>query len=256
MNRRGWRATPSSQAHTTNDRVSELSKARRPDRRRGRADQHHRRPDQPPGAERHHRGGARRRGRPRLCGGRFGGEGARRADRESHRRDRPADHRHPGRDAGSVGAIKEISSTIDRLSEISSAIAAAVEEQGAATQEISRNVQQAAHGTQQVSPTSPTCSVARARPDRPPRRCCPRRNRCPATAAASRRRSASSWSRSARPDRPKVQSPYISGVAPLTLWESLMTRIYSNQESIAQNLLGDALAMPVVGRIWPCVPGD
>lgn len=51
----------------------------------------------------------------------------------------------------SVGAIKEISSTIEKLSEISSAIAAAVEEQGAATQDISRNVQQAANGTQQVS---------------------------------------------------------------------------------------------------------
>jgi methyl-accepting chemotaxis protein len=51
----------------------------------------------------------------------------------------------------SVGAIKEISSTIERLSEISSTIAAAVEEQGAATQEISRNVQQAAQGTQQVT---------------------------------------------------------------------------------------------------------
>jgi methyl-accepting chemotaxis protein len=51
----------------------------------------------------------------------------------------------------SVGAIKEISGTIERLSEISSTIAAAVEEQGAATQEISRNVQQAALGTQQVS---------------------------------------------------------------------------------------------------------
>jgi methyl-accepting chemotaxis protein len=51
----------------------------------------------------------------------------------------------------SVVAIKEISSTIERLSEISSTIAAAVEEQGAATQEISRNVQQAAQGTQQVS---------------------------------------------------------------------------------------------------------
>jgi methyl-accepting chemotaxis protein len=51
----------------------------------------------------------------------------------------------------SVSAIKEISSTIERLSEISSTIAAAVEEQGAATHEISRNVQQAAQGTQQVS---------------------------------------------------------------------------------------------------------
>ena len=51
----------------------------------------------------------------------------------------------------SVSAIKEISGTIEQLSEISSTIAAAVEEQGAATQEISRNVQQAAQGTMQVS---------------------------------------------------------------------------------------------------------
>lgn len=51
----------------------------------------------------------------------------------------------------SVLAIREIGLTIGRMSEISSAIAAAVEEQGTATQEISRNVQQAAHGTQQVS---------------------------------------------------------------------------------------------------------
>jgi len=51
----------------------------------------------------------------------------------------------------SVGAIKEISGTIERLSEISSTIAAAVEEQGAATHEIARNVQQAAQGTLQVS---------------------------------------------------------------------------------------------------------
>ncbi len=52
---------------------------------------------------------------------------------------------------GSVAAIREISSTINRMSEISSTIAAAVEEQGAATREISRNVQQAAQGTHQVS---------------------------------------------------------------------------------------------------------
>ena len=51
----------------------------------------------------------------------------------------------------SVCAIKEIGDTIGRMSEISSTIAAAVEEQGAATLEISRNVQQAAQGTQQVS---------------------------------------------------------------------------------------------------------
>jgi aerotaxis receptor len=51
----------------------------------------------------------------------------------------------------SVNAIKEISGTITQLSEIGSAIAAAVEQQEAATQEIARNVQQAAHGTQQVT---------------------------------------------------------------------------------------------------------
>ena len=51
----------------------------------------------------------------------------------------------------SVAAIREIGDTIGKMSEIASTIASAVEEQGAATQEISRNVQQAAHGTQQVS---------------------------------------------------------------------------------------------------------
>jgi methyl-accepting chemotaxis protein len=51
----------------------------------------------------------------------------------------------------SVTAIKEISGTIGRISEIASTIAAAVEEQGAATAEIARNIQQAAHGTTQVA---------------------------------------------------------------------------------------------------------
>ena len=50
----------------------------------------------------------------------------------------------------SVTAIKEIGATIARISEISATIASAVEEQGAATQEISRNVQRAAEGTSQV----------------------------------------------------------------------------------------------------------
>jgi methyl-accepting chemotaxis protein len=51
----------------------------------------------------------------------------------------------------SVAAIKEIGGTIGRISEIAASIAAAVEQQGAATQEISRNVQQAAQGTTQVA---------------------------------------------------------------------------------------------------------
>jgi methyl-accepting chemotaxis protein len=51
----------------------------------------------------------------------------------------------------SVGAIREIGNTIGRMSEIASTIASAVEQQGAATHEIARNVQQAAQGTRQVS---------------------------------------------------------------------------------------------------------
>jgi methyl-accepting chemotaxis protein len=52
---------------------------------------------------------------------------------------------------GAVAAIERINGTIDRMSEIATAIASAIEEQGAATQEISRNVQQAAKGTQDVT---------------------------------------------------------------------------------------------------------
>ncbi|WP_284694427.1 methyl-accepting chemotaxis protein [Rhodoplanes serenus] len=51
----------------------------------------------------------------------------------------------------SVVAIKEIGGTIGRISEISSSIAAAVEEQSAATSEIARNVQQASAGTNHVA---------------------------------------------------------------------------------------------------------
>jgi len=50
-----------------------------------------------------------------------------------------------------VTAIRAIGSTVIRLNEIASGIAAAVEEQSAATQEIARNVQQAAIGTEEVS---------------------------------------------------------------------------------------------------------
>jgi methyl-accepting chemotaxis protein len=53
--------------------------------------------------------------------------------------------------ADSVSAIKEIGGTIGRISQIASTIAAAVEEQGASTQEIARNVQEAARGTDEVA---------------------------------------------------------------------------------------------------------
>ena len=51
----------------------------------------------------------------------------------------------------SVEAIQSISATIGVIDEIAASIASAVEEQGAATREIARNVQQAAIGTSEVS---------------------------------------------------------------------------------------------------------
>ncbi|MGQ9369796.1 methyl-accepting chemotaxis protein [Azospirillum sp. ST 5-10] len=54
---------------------------------------------------------------------------------------------------GVVKAIGEIGSVITSVNDISTSIAAAIEEQGAATAEISRNVQQAAQGTHEVSGT-------------------------------------------------------------------------------------------------------
>jgi methyl-accepting chemotaxis protein len=51
----------------------------------------------------------------------------------------------------SVEAVKRIGNTIARISEIATAIAAAVDQQNAATGEIARNVQQAAQGTTEVS---------------------------------------------------------------------------------------------------------
>jgi methyl-accepting chemotaxis protein len=51
----------------------------------------------------------------------------------------------------SVSAIQSIGKTIGEINQIATTIASAVEEQGAATKEISRNVQQAAQGTHDVS---------------------------------------------------------------------------------------------------------
>ena len=56
-----------------------------------------------------------------------------------------------GATAQSVEAVKQIGRTIARIAEISTGIAAAVDEQNAATGEIARNVQQAAQGTAEVT---------------------------------------------------------------------------------------------------------
>ncbi|MEW6256080.1 MAG: methyl-accepting chemotaxis protein [Pseudomonadota bacterium] len=61
-----------------------------------------------------------------------------------------------------VRAIEGISGTIRRIDEISASIAAAIEQQGAATGEIAQNVHQAAQGTLEVSASITTVSSAAA----------------------------------------------------------------------------------------------
>ena len=70
---------------------------------------------------------------------------------------RAAVHRAP-RDA--VGAIGDIGDIIGRIDEVAGSIAAAVEQQAAATREIARNVQQAAIGTRDVTGTIAHVSTA------------------------------------------------------------------------------------------------
>jgi len=61
-----------------------------------------------------------------------------------------------------VGAIRNISNTITEINDVTTAIAAAVEEQGAATREIARNIQHAAGGTAEVSSNIVGVSTASA----------------------------------------------------------------------------------------------
>lgn len=59
-----------------------------------------------------------------------------------------------------ITAIRDIRATIDRISEIATGIASAVEQQGAATGEIARNVQEASRGTAEVTNSMATVSTA------------------------------------------------------------------------------------------------
>jgi methyl-accepting chemotaxis protein len=61
-----------------------------------------------------------------------------------------------------VGAIRNIGTTIGEINDVTTAIAAAVEEQGAATREIARNIQHAAGGTSEVSSNIVGVSTAAA----------------------------------------------------------------------------------------------
>ncbi len=73
-------------------------RGRAEDRRRRHADPEHRRADQSSRSQRHDRGRPRRRGRPRLCGGRFRSEIAGGPDRQGHHRNLRADLGDPDRE--------------------------------------------------------------------------------------------------------------------------------------------------------------
>src|SRR5436190_6276924 len=64
--------------------------------------------------------------------------------------------------SSAVGAIRNIGQTIGEINDVTTAIAAAVEQQGAATREIARNIQHAAGGTSEVSSTIVGVSTASA----------------------------------------------------------------------------------------------
>jgi methyl-accepting chemotaxis protein len=61
-----------------------------------------------------------------------------------------------------VGAIRSIGNTIGEINQVTTAIASAVEQQGAATREIARNIQHAAGGTSEVSSNIAGVSTASA----------------------------------------------------------------------------------------------
>ncbi len=80
-----------------------------------------------------------------------------------------------------VDAIASISEVINQINDISSTIATAVEEQNATTNEMARNVSEAAHGSGEI--TSNIAGVAEAA------------QRAPRTAPPTRRKRPSNWSR-------------------------------------------------------------
>ncbi len=112
----------------------------------------HRGADQPAGAERDDRGGARRRGRQGLRRRRLRGQVAGQPDGAGDRRTSPIRSNRSRAPPANPSAPSPASARRSAsMNEIAAGIAAAVEEQGAATQEIARNVQQASAGTSEVS---------------------------------------------------------------------------------------------------------
>ncbi len=138
---------------------------RRADRGDGRPHLQHRRADQPARPQRHHRGGPRRRGGPGRGFAVVAAEVKELANQTARATDEIGQRigQVQGVTDQAVAAIGGIAGRIREISSVATGIAAAVEEQGAATQEIVRNVAQASTGTAEV--TSNIVGVARASED-------------------------------------------------------------------------------------------
>ncbi len=105
-----------------------------PRRRHGRVDLIDRRSDESARPQRHHRGGKGRGRGARLRGRGRRGEGTRHADRTGDAGDQRADRRDPGRDrSGRLGDRHDHRPDPGKYNTVAAGIAAAVEEQGAAT---------------------------------------------------------------------------------------------------------------------------
>ena len=123
------------------------------DRQRRQGDQLDRRADEPARAQRHHRGSPRRRGRQGLRGRGQRGQGARPGDREGDRGDQPPDRGDPGRHRRRGAAIAEFGGSSARSTTSRARSPSAVEEQTATTNEITRNVAEAAAGSADIADT-------------------------------------------------------------------------------------------------------
>ena len=122
----------------------------------------HRPADQPAGPQRHHRGGARRRSRQGLRRRRQRSQGTRQADRQGDRGHQPQDRGHPGRhQGGGRGHRHHQRRSSTRSTTSQNTIATAVEEQNATTNEMARNVSEAAHGSGEITSNISGCGASR-----------------------------------------------------------------------------------------------
>ena len=103
--------------------------------------------------------------------------------------------------AEAVEAIGGICETIANINEVSASISAAVEEQGAATAEIVRSIEQAAGGTQEVSANIADVQQVANDTGTPPVRCWTRLAHWPNRPGSCRPRSSPSSALCARPER-------------------------------------------------------